>query len=90
MIEFANEIPLSNDHDISETYIEIVFQDKLVDGATIAPVIVTLDKNTTLNFQWGQNNMASLLNHQKHCKISPVLTFCMSHYSDRIYSCNNA
>ena len=31
--------------------------------------------------------MTSLLNHWK---ISPVLTFCMSHYSNRIYSCNKA
>ena len=50
MMEFASEISLSNDHDISETYIEIVFQDKLGDGETIAPVIVTLDKTQLSTF----------------------------------------
>lgn len=49
MMEFASEIPLSNDHDISETYIEIVFQDKLGDGETIAPVIVTLEQFSTFS-----------------------------------------
>ena len=50
MVEFASEISLSNNYDISETYIEIVFQDKLVGGATIAPVIVASDKTQLSTF----------------------------------------